>query len=60
MNIKKLETKLQTILEDDSFEIDEKNINEKIGKELEKLIVKSAVFNDAINNVECIKDEYAG
>ena len=28
MNIKKLETKLQTILEDDSFEIDEKNINE--------------------------------
>lgn len=60
MNIKKLETKLQTILEDDSFEINEKNINEKIGKELEKLIVKSAVFNDAINNVECIKDEYAG
>ena len=52
MNIKKLETKLQTVLEDDSFEIDEKNINEKIGKELEKLIVKSAVFNDAINNVE--------
>ena len=52
MNIKKLETKLQTILEDDSFEIDEKNINEKIGKELEKLIVKSAVFNDAINNVD--------
>ena len=36
MNIKKLETTLQTILEDDSFEINEKNINEKIGKELEK------------------------
>ena len=48
MNIKILETKLQTLLEDDDFIIDEENIIEKLGKELASLIKEVAEYNEGI------------
>ena len=46
MNIKILETKLQTLLEDDDFIIDEENIIERLGKELASLIKEVAEYNE--------------
>lgn len=58
MEIKVLETKLQTILEDDSLEITKENIAEKVENILVQLIEKIAKMNDAVTSIEFIKDEY--
>lgn len=58
MEIKVLETKLQTILEDDSLEITKENIVEKIEDILGNFIGKFARLNDATTTIEYLKDEY--
>lgn len=58
MKIKVLETKLQTILEDDLIKITNKNSLEEINEILGKLISKIARLNDAVNSAIYIKEEY--
>jgi hypothetical protein len=58
MNIKILETKLQTILEDDSFEITEENISKKIEEIFADAIIKFARLNEATTDIEYFRDEY--
>ena len=58
MEIKVLETKLQTIIEEDSLEITKENIVEKIEDILGNLIGKFAKLNDAITSIEYLKDEH--
>ena len=58
MEIKVLETKLQTILEDDTLEITKENIIEKIEDILGNYIGKFARLNDATTTIEYLKDEY--
>lgn len=58
MEIKVLETKLQTILEDDTLEITKENIIEKIEDILGNFIGKFARLNDATTTIEYLKDEY--
>ena len=58
MEIKVLETKLQTILEDDSLEITKENIVKKIEDILGNFIGKFARLNDATTTIEYLKDEY--
>lgn len=52
MNIKILENKLQTILEDDNFKITKENIVEKIKKLLEEKLRKFALVNEATTDME--------
>ena len=59
MNIKILETKLQTLLEDDDFIIDEENIIEKLGKELASLIKEVAEYNEGISLIDIVRDSYS-
>lgn len=59
MNIKILETKLQTLLEDDDFIIDEENIVNKLGKELASLIKEVAEYNEGISLIDIVRDSYS-
>ena len=59
MNIKILETKLQTLLEEDDFIIDEENIVNKLGKELASLIKEVAEYNEGISLIDIVRDSYS-
>lgn len=58
MNIEKIETKLQTILEDDDLEITEENVGDKIKGILEYAIMKFARLNEAMIDIEDFREEY--
>lgn len=58
MKIKILETKLQTILEDDDLKITEENIVETIEKILKDKLSKFAKLNEATADIEYYRDEY--
>lgn len=59
MEIKVLETKLQTILEDDSLEITKENAVEKIEEILVYYIEKLARFNDSIGAIQRLNETYS-
>ena len=52
MNIKILENKLQTILENDNFKITKENIADKIEELLEEKLRKFAMVNGATTDME--------
>ena len=52
MNIKILENKLQTILENDNFKITKENIADKIEELLEEKLRKFAMVNEATKDME--------
>ncbi len=60
MNIKILETKLQTIFEDDEFTITKKNLIEKLQGKLSALLKKITEYNNAMTAISILKDEYSG
>lgn len=60
MNIKILETKLQTIFEDDEFTITKKNLIEKIQEKLSTLLKNITEYNSAITAISILEDEYSG
>lgn len=55
MNIKILETKLQTIFENDSFAVTEKNIKERILIELDFILQRIAEYYETIEMIATIK-----
>lgn len=58
MNIEILETKLQTIFEDDSLKITEKNYKKIINDKLVEIVQKNALCNDAVTDLEVFGDNY--
>lgn len=60
MNIKILETKLQTIFEDDEFTITKKNLIEKIQEKLSTLLKNITEYNSAMTAISILEDEYSG
>lgn len=59
MNIKVLETKLQTIFEDDDLIITEDNAVDEIFEKIIKLFKNIAEYNNALCAIEVVDDEYS-
>lgn len=59
MSIKILETKLQTLLENDKFIINEENIIKLLGKEIANLLKDIAECNEGITLMDIVRDSYS-